>query len=94
MTGEYSYKHKPEVVPLDEWSVEKDGEFTAEDIETITAFGQAIRGIWKNKNYKTLIYTSVDSTSVEQQTELHDGAGPFASESGGETVQVLFKLDR
>ncbi len=55
-------------------------------IEAVNAFGEPIRGIWKHKNDKTLVYTSMDSTSVEQQTELHDGAGPFAAVSCGETV--------
>ncbi len=72
----------------------KDGGYTAEHMEDITAFGEAIRGIWRNKNIKTLVYTSVDSTSVEQHTELHDGAGPFASESVGRAFTVLLKLER
>ena len=45
MAVEYADKHKPEFVPLDEWSVEKDGEYTAEHIEAITAFGETLRGI-------------------------------------------------
>ncbi len=68
---------------LDAWSVEKHGEYTAENVETVSALGELVQGIWKHTDDKTLAYTSVDSTSVEQQTELHDGAGPFASEFVG-----------
>ena len=83
MTGEFTYKHKPEFVPLAGWSVAKHGGYTEEHIETVTAFGEPIRDIRKHNDDKVLVYTSTDSASVEQQTELHDGAGPFASESVG-----------
>ncbi len=87
LTGEFTHKHKPEFVPLKEWSAEKDGAYTEEAVDTITAFGEIVRGVWKHNDDKTLVYTSTDSTSVEQQTELHDGAGPFAAESVGASTR-------